>query len=378
MQQFNESYLITDVPGVMGSSLAQLLLSSGCGKLYCRLGCICDSLSVQKNDMEHCNRAECMLHCVCGYRKDKSCRRNNTFYKLLKGNESYYSKIDWSSQRQRRERKIPERFRDSVFHHDTDVIVSRVINEEKSRMGVRKARPSLQSPRLQLNSPRTPLSSPYPALVSPRPALISPRTAPSSSRSSLESPRPTMLSNSPRGSITSPRSSFSSPRSLSPRIANKVVSPQPMSRPTLPNAAVKPKTPIGNADKKSPKASAKPASPILVPRRKREPCRVKVYADEMKFLRWGSYVRLGKMVVPPSMKIYCMEHEKFDCPCIETNRRRIRISDHFTPPRVSFNQLESKASISHQTTMGFFIFHVFHLNPYFCIDPNCFELSYRN
>jgi len=101
-----------------------------CGKSFCALGCICDTLKHASSSSanpsnstkqqlfvkEHCSRWECMLHCTCGFLpnggRPSGCK---SFSSLLKGNEAFYSKINWSSKRQRRERKMPQRFRDSVF-----------------------------------------------------------------------------------------------------------------------------------------------------------------------------------------------------------------------------------------------------------------------
>ena len=99
------------------------LVPAACGKSFCALSCICDTLkhstSSSKQQLyvkEHCSRADCMLQCTCGFLPDggrpSGCK---SFVSLLKGNEAFYSKINWSSKRQPRERKVPQRFRDSVF-----------------------------------------------------------------------------------------------------------------------------------------------------------------------------------------------------------------------------------------------------------------------
>ena len=49
------------------------LPTAECGQLFCRLGCVCDSLENAPNQtnvsLEHCSRAECMLQYICGYQK---------------------------------------------------------------------------------------------------------------------------------------------------------------------------------------------------------------------------------------------------------------------------------------------------------------------
>jgi len=62
-----------------------------------------------------------MLQCVCGYLPGKPSSQR-TFSSLLKGNESFYSKINWSSKRSKRERKAPERY--SEFHLNKDLMFS--------------------------------------------------------------------------------------------------------------------------------------------------------------------------------------------------------------------------------------------------------------
>ena len=193
---------------------ARLPAMSDCTKEYCRLGCLCDSLMASRtNATDHCTLAECMLQCVCGYRKDQQPLRNKTFYKLLKGNESYYSKIDWSGQRQRRERKIPERFRDSVFSHESDTLVSRLLVEEGKRLALKRGPPLAPPPSTSVGP-----SQPVPALLEP------PRA--SYSQTPALTTRAGLLPTAPR-SISAPTASASASRPTQPPAAT------PASRPGL-------------------------------------------------------------------------------------------------------------------------------------------------
>lgn len=47
-------------------------LTKSCSKLYCSLGCICESLESTYNLKQHCGRVECMFDCQCGFTKYKS------------------------------------------------------------------------------------------------------------------------------------------------------------------------------------------------------------------------------------------------------------------------------------------------------------------
>ena len=103
----------SDVPG-----MAIQLRNPKCGKLFCSLGCVCDSLKNGKNrstfSMKHCSRPECMLKCICGYPHVKPSSRSG-LSSLLKGNESFenFGKIDFSASGRRcREKRVPERFSD--------------------------------------------------------------------------------------------------------------------------------------------------------------------------------------------------------------------------------------------------------------------------
>ena len=57
------------------------LSSLPCGKVHCRLGCVCDSLNGSKvteatdTKVKHCGRAECMFTCNC-HRKTRSATRS--------------------------------------------------------------------------------------------------------------------------------------------------------------------------------------------------------------------------------------------------------------------------------------------------------------
>ena len=56
----------TDVPEVDNLPFGK------CGKLFCRLGCVCRSLLKSKVSRKHCSVPECMLQCVCGYQQAHS------------------------------------------------------------------------------------------------------------------------------------------------------------------------------------------------------------------------------------------------------------------------------------------------------------------
>ena len=133
-----------------------------CGQLFCRLGCVCDSLkkAEDRHKISHCSRPECMaLQCVCGYQKGNPSSRR-CFASLLKGNESFYSKIDWSaSGRQRRERRIPERF--SEYHLGGDISPPPRPSSKNSK----GPRPSTSRPSSPLE--KTPSPRPSPTNVTP-------------------------------------------------------------------------------------------------------------------------------------------------------------------------------------------------------------------
>ena len=89
-----------------------------CGKLFCRLGCVCDSLQ-SKVSREHCSRPECMFHCVCGYQQANS-SGSKSFASLRKGSETYYDQINWSKTGRRDgERRVSERLSQHQLGHDS-------------------------------------------------------------------------------------------------------------------------------------------------------------------------------------------------------------------------------------------------------------------
>ncbi len=215
-------------------------MSAGsCGKLFCQMGCVCPSLEAAKNrksSTEHCSRPDCMLQCVCGYLPGKPSSRRS-FFSLLKGNESFYSKINWSSERSKRERKVPERY--SEYHLDKDSMSSP--EENSARSGKQK--------------------------------------------------------NANNRSV--------SPFKLSNKVAIQLQQQQ-------------------------------------VIKKKPEPLRIKIGADEIKLLRWDSFVSMKKIYVAPDQEVYCIEHSNYSCPCIAENRRIIRILNKFIPPNVQVNQSNGK------------------------------------
>ena len=180
---------------------------------------------------------ECMLQCVCGYQPGKP-RSRRSFFRLLKGNESFYSKINWSGERTRRERKVPERFNE--YHLETE------------------------------------------------------------------------------GKASSPVSCGEDyvPRHKASQKNGRMVSPQ------------------------------KAANGDAQPKKKSEPFRIKICADEINLLRWDSYVPLTKVYVAPDQEVLCIEHSKYSCPCLAENRRVIRILSKFVPPSVQFNSAAKKLSES--------------------------------
>lgn len=227
---------LTDVPG---ASIPPPV--DTCQKLFCRLGCVCSSLETagsRKKILEHCSMPECMTGCVCGFLPGKP-RSSRSFFSLLKGNESYYSKIDWSGERTRRERRVPERF--SEFH-----------------LSKHSAAPS----------------------------------SPSSGEEQWHRPSHGRQRNGGR---------FSSP--------------------PKPNTA-------------SHRAAQQQQRNQLEKKKKSEPLRIKVGADEVKLLRWDSYVSLTRVYVAPDQEVFCIDHSRYACPCIEENRRVIRIWSKFVPPHV--------------------------------------------
>lgn len=228
-----------------------------CGSLFCRLGCICDSLEKATNrskvSLEHCSLAECMLQCVCGYQKGNPSSRR-CFASLLKGNESFYSKINWSSGRRRRERRVPERFSEYHLDHDSTI--------------------DPDSPRRATEDPKT-------------------------------------KTKGPRGGASSSRPS------------SPVKGGSPPTRPATQQRGVR--------DSSQPQGT----------RKKWEPIRIKVCKDEIKLLRWDSFVSLSKVYVAPDQDIFCMEHVVYNCPCIESNRRIIRILSKYGPP---FESSEKKTT----------------------------------
>uniref|UniRef100_A0A0P5I6K9 THAP domain-containing protein 3 n=1 Tax=Daphnia magna TaxID=35525 RepID=A0A0P5I6K9_9CRUS len=247
--QEDEYVEVYDVPGNLEFPVVE------CGKLFCRLGCVCDTLTKTKNQskvpVEHCALPECMLQCVCGFQEGKPSSRK-CFASLLKGNESFYSKINWSGERRRRERRIPERF--SEFH---------LGNESSSSTS---------------NHGRSPEES--------KPVEAKSKNSGHHRAGNTHSSRPS----------SSLRTGCPSQQRLMPQ-----------------DVGVEDSLP-------SPSSS-----------RKWEPFRVKVCAEEIKLLRWDSFVSLSKVYVAPDHDIFCMEHSMYGCPCIETDRRIIRIASKYVP-----------------------------------------------
>ena len=100
---------------------------------------VCEEAHNQsKVSLERCSRPECVLQCICGYEKGNPSSLKS-FASLLKGNESYYSKIDWTSSGRRcRERRVPQRL--SNYHLENVSAVS--------------PRPVSEDPKLKNKSPR--------------------------------------------------------------------------------------------------------------------------------------------------------------------------------------------------------------------------------
>ena len=329
--------ILADVPGRKKAWTS----SAACGKLFCRLGCVCDSLasvSAKKEMQEaHCKRSECMMLCVCGFRKDRPHwqARKTTFYRLLKGNESFYSKIDWSGQRQRRERKIPERFRDSVFHLDSDVVIGRVLGEEASH-ATAKSQVNGASGRGRGAASVRPLPAASPVavrLTNKVNSIAAPTLPPAPIPTRLDTRATVTYS---RGRLPTALLSRSNPLSPSQAPAPAPSKPPPTltKSPALIHSTVPSSTAISSSRVDSAKVEAEAGNQT-----KREPFRLKVYSDQMKLLRWDSYVSLSK--VPPlaasKHKVYCMDHGFYDCQCLEGNRRLMRIPAKFTPPHVRIN-----------------------------------------
>ena len=120
-----------------------------CDKEFCRLGCLCDTLSSKPVVATHCGKAECMFRCYCSEEalkiaaaaalsprdraggnlinaegcvaKVRSTRRlaaeerkfNNTVVAATAGNSADYHMLGATAGRQRRERKVPTRYQDS-------------------------------------------------------------------------------------------------------------------------------------------------------------------------------------------------------------------------------------------------------------------------
>jgi len=107
-----------------------------------------------------------MLQCVCGYLPGKPSSQR-TFSFLLKGNESFYSKINWSSKRSKRERKVPERY--SEFYLNKDLMFSpeeNLVRSAKQKNAInRPVRPFKPSPDVGAPSP-TPVKSSAPTTSS--------------------------------------------------------------------------------------------------------------------------------------------------------------------------------------------------------------------
>ena len=188
------------------------------------------------------------MQCVCGYQRGRPSRRR-PFISLLKGNEAFYSKINWSGERQRRERKVPERFANyqltGVDSPDTEYKLP-ASTRGGSSAGHRGGHHPFRSP--------------------------------------------------PTG-----RGGFSGKRSDSLPKNNTLLQGQ--------------KSPLEPGSKNG-----------------LEPFRLKVCADQIKLLRWNSFVSLNKVYVAPDQEIMCMDHNKYNCPCIVKNRRIIRITSRYIPP----------------------------------------------
>lgn len=192
------------------------------------------------------------MQCVCGYQRGRPSRRR-PFISLLKGNEAFYSKINWSGERQRRERKVPERY--AEFH----------------------------------------LSG-----VEPTPFIPD-----------VEYKPPASIRGGSSGGNRGGHNSFRSPPSSRGGFSNK-----------------------RGADNSFPKNMLQPqkSPPDQGANRGPEPFRLKIAADQIKLLRWNSFVCLNKVYVAPDQEIMCMDHNKYNCPCILTNRRIIRIAARYIPP----------------------------------------------
>ena len=246
--------LIADVPG------SEDFPKANCGQLFCRLGCICSSLEAsesknrtRKGSQEHCNVPECMMQCVCGFQRGRPSRRR-PFISLLKGNEAFYRTINWSGERQRRERKVPERYAE---YHLSGVKPPSFIPEVEYKAPASTRGGSSGGHRGGHNSLRSPPSS--------------------------------------RGGLSNKRGAGAD------HSKNNMFQPQ-----------------------KSPPNQRANTGP--------EPFRLKIAADQIKLLRWNSFVCLNKVYVAPDQEIMCMDHNKYNCPCIVTNRRIIRIAARYIPP----------------------------------------------
>ncbi|XP_045492359.1 uncharacterized protein LOC123691828 isoform X2 [Colias croceus] len=66
---------IIKIPGVDSDS------QKTCNKLYCTLGCICESLEFPFNLKTHCGRLECMFKCVCSF--SKTCDNLQYLHELI-------------------------------------------------------------------------------------------------------------------------------------------------------------------------------------------------------------------------------------------------------------------------------------------------------
>ncbi|XP_045591735.2 uncharacterized protein [Procambarus clarkii] len=118
-----------------------------CTNDYCKLGCVCDTLTCRRRSMEHCGRVECMFECSC---RDESWKHSVSgtgrtmnavsIYNLdreqnegLALREKDFRKtviqtgsevILVGAERKKRERRIPGRYRDSALWTGSDYIAS--------------------------------------------------------------------------------------------------------------------------------------------------------------------------------------------------------------------------------------------------------------
>ncbi|KAK3871797.1 hypothetical protein Pcinc_023084 [Petrolisthes cinctipes] len=142
MKRLNMNF-VNYVPREAPTEDVKDVIPKECTNEHCKLGCVCDSLLCQQRSVEHCGRVECMFECIC---RDESWKHSvssaersinsvSIFNLDREQNEGLAIRekdfkrtviqtgsevILVGAEKKKRERRIPDRFRDSTMWPDTD------------------------------------------------------------------------------------------------------------------------------------------------------------------------------------------------------------------------------------------------------------------